>query len=135
MGARIEHPTLYGEGAAGPALYGARCAACGRLSFPRQSFGCEGCGAYGEAMAPVELAARGTLLSFAFVRKHMGADIAAPFAIGEIRLDDGPVVRCTLADALDERALHAGQRVSGVLAHNPKSGADVLELRFAPEGR
>jgi uncharacterized OB-fold protein len=86
-------------------------------------------------MAPVEIAARGTLISFAMVRKHMGSDIEAPFAIGEVRLDDGPVIRCTLADGLDEAALQCGQKVLGLLAHNAKSGADVLELRLAPEGR
>lgn len=133
MAARIEHPTLYGPGTAGPVLYGSRCAACGRASFPRQNFGCEACGAHGDAMAPVELAARGALVSFAFVRKHMGSDIEAPFAVGEIRLADGPVIRCTLADDVQEATLRAGQPMAGVLAHNPKSSADVLELRFTAE--
>jgi len=86
-------------------------------------------------MADAEIPARGALISFAVVRKHMGADIETPFAIGEIRLEDGPVIRCTMAHGLDPAALHAGQTVAGVLAHNPKSGADVLELRFAPEGK
>ncbi|HRK63421.1 MAG TPA: OB-fold domain-containing protein [Terricaulis sp.] len=135
MAARIEHPTLYVEGPDGPVLLAARCAACGRASFPRQSFGCEGCGAHGDAMAPVEIAARGALISFAIVRKHMGGDIETPFAIGEVRLNDGPVIRCTLADGLEEAALRTGQKVVGLLAHNAKSSADVLELRFAPEGR
>ena len=133
MGARIEHPTLYKEAGGVPILFGSRCDTCGRASFPRQSFGCEACG--GVALTPVEMAARGTLISFALVRKHMGADIEAPFALGEIRLDDGPVIRCTLADGLDQAQLCAGRTVTGILAHNPKSSADVLELRFAPEGR
>lgn len=135
MSIRIEHPTLYREGTPSPLLLAARCAACSRVSFPRQAYGCEACGARGEALAPVEIAARGTLLSFAAVRKHTGADIAAPFAIGEIRLDDGPVIRCTLDDGIDEAALKSGQTLVGRLAHNPKSSADVLELRFTPEGR
>jgi len=135
LAARIEHPTLYKDGSAGPSLLAARCGACGRVSFPRQNFGCEACGAHGEAMADVEIATRGALISFAVVRKHMGADIEAPFAIGEIRLEAGPVIRCTLADGLEETALRAGAKVTGLLAHNPKSSADVLELRFAPEGR
>ena len=133
MGARIEHPTLYREGDPAPVLFATHCTACARVSFPRQAFGCEGCGAHGEAMAPVEIQARGTLLSFAAVRKHMGADIAAPFTIGEIRLDDGPVIRCTLDDGSHETPFHAGQILVGRAAHNPKSSADVLELRFAPE--
>lgn len=132
MAARIEHPTLYKEGAHSPVLFASRCAACARVSFPRQSFGCEACG--GQELTEVEIAARGVLLSFALVRKHMGADIAAPFAIGEIRLEDGPVIRCTLADGLEEATLRAGAIVAGVLTNNPKSSADVLELRFAPEG-
>jgi uncharacterized OB-fold protein len=135
MAARIEHPTLYGESASDPVLYGCRCRACGRASFPRQSFGCEACGAHGPAMVPVDFIARGALLSFAVVRKHFGGDIAAPFAVGEIALLDGPVIRCTMADGLDDTAFYAGQAVVGVLAHNPTSSADVVELRFAPEGR
>ena len=133
MAARLEHPTLYAERGGVPILHGARCEACGRTSFPRQSFGCEACGAV--ALTPVEIAARGTLISFAVVRKHMGADIEAPFAIGEIRLEAGPVIRCTLADGLDPTQWRAGLSVAGVLAHNLKSSADVLELRFAPEAR
>lgn len=133
MAERIEHPTLYGPGPGGPVLYGSRCRACGRVSFPRQSFGCEACGAHGDAMAPAELAARGALVTFAVVRKHMGGDIEAPFAMGEIRLADGPVIRCTLADDVQEASLRAGQAMTGVLALNPKSSADVVELRFTAE--
>lgn len=133
MAARIEHPTLYKEGAQGPLLLASRCSGCGRVSFPRQSFGCEACGAHGPQMTEIEISARGALMSFAFVRKHMGQDIEAPFGLGEIRLEDGPLIRCTLIDGLDENKLRIGQQLIGVLAHNPKSSADVLELRFTPE--
>lgn len=135
MAAQMEHPTLYGEGAERPVLYGARCSQCERVNFPRQTAGCESCGAHGAALTPVEIDARGALVSFAFVRKHMGADIAAPFAIGEVRLQGGPVIRCTLAEGLSEGALRTGQTVVGLLAHNPKSKEGVVELRFAPEQR
>lgn len=133
MPARVEHPTLYRDGPDGPVLLAARCIACGRVSFPRQSFGCEACGAHGDAMAPVEIAARGTLIAHAVVRKHSGSDIEAPFAIAEVRLEDGPVIRCTLADGLKESALQAGRRFVGRLAHNPKASAEVFELRLTPE--
>jgi uncharacterized OB-fold protein len=116
-------------------MLASRCTQCSRVSFPRQSFGCEACGAHGEGMAPVEIAASGALVSYAVVRKHMGSDIAAPFAMGEIRLDAGPVIRCTLMDGLDETALRSGQKMAGALTHNPKSQADVFELRFAPVTR
>lgn len=135
MGTRIEHPTLYKEASPAPLMLASRCAECGRVSFPRQSFGCERCGAHGDALAPIEIAASGALASHAFVRKHMGSDIATPYAIGEIRLDAGPVVRCTLIDGLDEAALQTGQAMAGALTHNPKSQADVFELRFAPVNR
>lgn len=132
MSERMEHPTLYGLSEAGVTLFGHRCTQCGLAGFPRQTFGCEQCGASGAALAPAELAARGVLASFALVRRHAGGDIAAPFLMGEVRLDDGPLIRCTLSAAAPTD-LRIGQIMIGVLEHNPTSSADVRELRFTPE--
>lgn len=132
MSERLEHPTLYEASAAGPVLLGHRCGLCRRTGFPRQSLGCESCGASGENLEPVTLRARGALVSFAVVHRHFGKDIAAPFIMGEIGLEDGPLIRCTLSsEALSE--LHIGQTMVGALEHNPLSGADIRELRFKPE--
>ncbi|MGC3959449.1 MAG: OB-fold domain-containing protein [Verrucomicrobiota bacterium] len=129
MSGRLEHPSLYQASDGAPLLAGCRCAACGYVGFPFQNFGCEKCGA--ADLAPTQLRARGTLVSFAQVHRHAGKDIAAPFAIGEIRLDDGPLIRCTLAS--NAQAQRIGQIMVGVLEHNPASEPDVRELRFEAE--
>ena len=129
MSGRLEHPSLYQASDGAPLLAGCRCAACGHAGFPYQSFGCEKCGS--ADLAPAQLRARGALVSFAYVHRHAGKDIAAPFAIGEIRLDDGPLIRCTLSR--DARAPSTGQIMVGVLEHNPASEPDVRELRFETE--
>jgi uncharacterized OB-fold protein len=132
MSDRLEHPTLYEASDAGPILLGHRCGQCGLAGFPRQSLGCESCGADGARLTPISLDARGKLASFAVVHRHAGKDIAAPFIMGEIALDDGPLIRCTLS-AETPSELTIGQRMIGVLEHNPLAGADVRELRFKPE--
>ncbi len=129
MSGRLEHPCLYQASDGAPLLAGCRCAACGHVSFPYQSFGCEKCGSADPK--PAQLRARGTLVSFAQVHRHAGKDIAAPFAMGEIRLDDGPLIRCTLASGT--QAQRIGEIMVGVLEHNPASEPDVRELRFESE--
>jgi uncharacterized OB-fold protein len=126
---RLEHPSLYQEDRDALNLAGCRCAACGHVGFPFQSFGCEKCGS--ADLAPAPLRARGVLISFAQVHRHGGKDISAPFAMGEIRLDDGPLIRCTLSNAIG--AQRVGQIMVGVLEHNPASESDVRELRFEAE--
>lgn len=133
MSDRLEHPTLYEASDAGPpVLLGHRCGQCGLAGFPRQSLGCESCGGGGDNLKPITLVARGKLVSFAVVHRHAGKDIAAPFIMGEITLDDGPLIRCTLS-AETPGALMIGQSMIGVLEHNPAADASVRELRFKPE--
>lgn len=129
MSGRLEHPSLYQASDGAPLLAGCRCAACGYVGFPFQNFGCEKCGA--ADLAPTQLRARGVLVSFAHVHRHAGRDIVAPFSIGEIRLDDGPLIRCTLSSSQAQPSL--GQIMVGVLEHNPASEPDVRELRFEAE--
>lgn len=132
MSDRLEHPTLYEDAAAGPVLLGSRCDLCGLACFPRQAFGCESCGANADSLTPVTLQAHGELVSFAVVHRHAGKDIAAPFIMGEIRLKDGPLIRCTLSVETSS-APKIGQTMVGLLEHNALSAADVLELRFKPD--
>ena len=133
MSDRLEHPTLYeASGAGPPVLLGHRCSQCGLAGFPRQSLGCEGCGAGGDNLKPITLIAHGKLVSFAVVYRHAGKDIAAPFIMGEINLNDGPLIRCTLS-ADTPSALTIGQNMIGVLENNPAADASIRELRFKPE--
>lgn len=131
--APLAHPTLYGVAPGGaPVVFAGRCSHCQRIGFPRQAYGCEACGAHGEALTDVELPATGELISFAEVHRHHGADIDTPFVMAEVRLDSGLLLRGTLAQ---QRAagLQVGARLCGTLVAGKPPGA-ALELRFTPEG-
>ena len=80
-----------------PLLRCAHCATCGKDMFPAQSYGCTGCGAFGENLPEKGLAAAGTLLSFAVVRMHDRRPV--PFTLGDVELAaGGPIVRVQLRD-------------------------------------
>lgn len=128
---RLAHPTLYGVGTDGaPMIFAGRCTHCGRVTFPRQVYGCEACGAHGGALVDVELATSGELISFAEVHRHRGTDIHAPFVMAEIRLDCGLLLRGTLA-LPNASGLKVGARLRGTLAGSDGQ-AGPFELRFAP---
>ena len=79
---------------------------------------------------PVSLAAAGVLHSVATVHLHQGHDIEAPFAIGEIQLDDGPLIRATMLEPLGLESI--GQRVDAVwfTVRTDDEGHEVVEPRF-----
>ena len=83
---------------------GRRCADCGYVFFPPHDFGCEACGALPERTEPTVLAGAGVLRSFATVHRHGGPSIEAPFVVGEIALDAGPMVRAVIAG--EHRSAH-----------------------------
>lgn len=112
-----------------PALLGGVCA-CGYVFFPVQSYGCERCG--GLALKPKVLSGAGRLLASARVHLHAGKGRDAPFTVGAIQLDDGPIVR-TLLEA-DDAELRPGARMATVLAPVVDAdGAPRVDLRFAAE--
>jgi uncharacterized OB-fold protein len=94
------HPGLYRADTEYPVLNGTRCARCGRVSFPPIAIGCDVCGATEDRLEPTTLEARGVLHSIATVHLHHG-EPAAPFAIAEIQLDSGPLIRGMASDAGD----------------------------------
>lgn len=112
-----------------PALLGGACA-CGYVFFPLQPYGCERCG--GRDLQPRALSGAGRLLSSARVHLHAGKGREAPFTVGSIKLDDGPIVR-TLIES-DEAGLRPGMRVVTVLSPVADTdGAARVDLRFVPE--
>ncbi|HWD68201.1 MAG TPA: hypothetical protein VG227_09600 [Caulobacteraceae bacterium] len=127
-------PTLYrAEGAARapgrPALLGAVCAR-GHVFFPLQRYGCEHCGSLD--IEPKPLSGVGRLLASARVHIHAGTTREAPFTIGSIQLDDGPIVR-TLIEA-SASPLPAGTRMATrLVAVVDADGRACLDLRFTPE--
>lgn len=118
-------PTLYTTTGA---LLGGRCT-CGHVFFPMQRHGCEVCGRHGADLQPMALRGRGTLLSSTVVHLHADKARPAPFTIGKVMLDDGPVVRTLLVDP--EREIAPGTTMVATLV---AVGESLLDLRFAPEG-
>lgn len=95
-----------------PPLLGRRCEDCGYLFFPPHAFGCEVCGALPERIETVRLAGVGVVRSLAVVHRHGGSTIEAPFTVGEIALDGGPMVRAVL---IGPGQFAIGDRVRSVL--------------------
>lgn len=112
-----------------PSLLGGACA-CGYVFFPLQIYGCEKCG--GLDIAPRAIGGAGRLLASAVVHLHAGKGRTAPFTVGAIALDDGPIVRTLIAEGVGP--LTVGQRMATVLepVEGPE-GEARLDLRFAPE--
>jgi len=130
-------PALYqAEGSAAapdrPALLGGVCATCGYVFFPMQRYGCERCG--GIDLHPRTLSGAGTLLAAARVHLHAGKGREAPFTMGAVALDDGPIVR-TLIDNGGE-VPQPGLRMATALAPAVDAeGGPRLDLRFVREAR
>ncbi len=95
--------------------------------------GCPACGAGEDHLDPADLAASGTVYSLATVHRHRGRDVEAPFVMGEIQLDDGPLIRATMAVA--EHEVSIGQRVVAqwLVQRTDDEGNDIVEPRFAPQ--
>lgn len=116
-------------------LKGMKCRNCGHVTFPAQSYGCEKCGAFGEALEPLDLAARGTLMAFATVNLHMGKDIETPFVVGSLKLDDGPTIRCTLVEQGEAELAHGATMTGRVVINSAGAPEEPRrEVRFGREG-
>jgi uncharacterized OB-fold protein len=111
-----------------PVLLGGRCE-CGFVFFPMQTFGCERCGRVGDALQPKSLRGRGRLRAAATVHVHADPHRKAPFVVGTIELDDGPVIRTLLLDAPPDHAA-PGTPVEAVLIPIDTDAGRMLDLRF-----
>ncbi len=122
-------PELYGADAhdgGTVVLHGGRCT-CGHVFFPMQRYGCEKCGRDGDDLKPVALKGRGVLAASVTVHMHARPERKAPFTIGTVRLDEGPVVRAVLTGPVAD--LVPGRLVVATLM--PVGDAnDALDLRF-----
>ena len=123
------HEGLYDTADDPPRLRGVRCEACDAVAFPPFGIGCEVCGA--TQLAPAVLAGAGTVHSVATVHLHGGKDIAAPFTIAEIQLDDGPLIRATLVDVVEPDAIGARAEARWSVVRVDDDGNEVVEPRFA----
>src|SRR6266851_5238894 len=123
------HPGLYRADTGVPVLNGTRCERCGRVSFPPLAIGCDVCGATEAHLEPIPLDASGVVHSIATVHLHRG-ELAAPFAVAEIQLDSGPLIRGMVSD--DAGELQIGQAVSAVWAVTKvdENGDEITEPAF-----
>ncbi len=122
------HRGLYDTAGDRPVLQGSRCASCGTTFFPGLTLGCEVCGS--TVLEPITLEAAGLLHSVATVHLYQGHDIEAPFAVGEIQLDGGPLIRATMTEPLAIDAIGARVDASWVTVRTDDDGNDVVEPRF-----
>jgi uncharacterized OB-fold protein len=124
-------PALYSQSENGEiALLGGRCE-CGYVFFPMQRFGCERCGR-DNSLQPFALRASGTLIASAVVHLHADKRRTAPFVVGTIALDDGPVVRTLLSEAPPQVANAVRVTATLVPIKVGDEGQEALDLRFKP---
>ena len=117
---------------AAPALLGGRCT-CGHVFFPPQQMGCDVCGAAGDSIEIVELAASGVLNAFATAHRQTRPGATSPLVVGSVLLDDGPAVEVIL-DVEDASGLVIGQRVRARLVDvgEDDDGRSLVDCYFAP---
>ena len=136
MSERIaKKPTLFTVPAdpdAPPRLCGGRCR-CGRLLFPAQRFGCDACGAAGDAIRPADFDAEGVLTAFATSHRQRRPGSESPLVVGTIALDAGPVVESALA-VEDASGLRIGARMRPRLldVSVDDDGRRVVDCFFEP---
>jgi uncharacterized OB-fold protein len=128
-------PTLYEARPDGSAVLKGGCCECGYVFFPMQHFGCERCGRSGESLKPFALSGRGRLVASSLVHMHADAKREAPFVVGTIALDEGPVVRTLLTTTSEPPIGDVPLRAIAVLASaKAADGSECLDLRFQIEG-
>ncbi|HWD67251.1 MAG TPA: zinc ribbon domain-containing protein [Caulobacteraceae bacterium] len=131
---RLLKPALYRaegtpEAPDRPALLGGVCGA-GHVFFPLQRYGCERCGSLD--LEPKALSGVGRLLASARVHLHLGKGREAPFTVGAIQLEDGPIVRTLIIETA--APLRAGAiMATALVAVVDAEGRECLDLRFEPE--
>lgn len=128
---KAAQPGLYDPGDAQPRLAATTCGACGTVSFPAMTVGCEVCGAPEEQLTGTPIAAAGTLHSVATVHLHRGKDIEASFTMAEVKLDDGPLIRATLLELVEVDAIGRRVEAQWVQTHTDDEGVTIVEPRFA----
>lgn len=107
-------------------LHGGRCT-CGHVFFPMQRYGCEKCGRDGADLKPVALKGRGVLAAAVTVHMHARPERKAPFTIGTVRLEEGPVLRALLTGPVADLA--PGMPMVATLVPVAEANG-ALDLRF-----
>jgi len=95
-------------------LDASRCPRCGLLAVPPEPIGCERCGTPASELAAATVSSAGAVIGHAVVHEHARPEPPTPFVVVEVRLDDGPVVRSLLRDAV-AGGVGLGDRVEGAV--------------------
>ncbi len=113
-------------------LEGAVCSACGTKFFPPRQV-CTECKS--NKLEPYEFSGRGELYSFTTLyQAPLGFEGGVPYAVGMIKLDEGPMVEAQLTD-VNPLDLKIGQRVEMVtrkLRELGPEGLIVYGYKFRP---
>lgn len=122
-------PELYAVDCAGrPTLFGLRDSS-GFVSFPFQTQGSENNGDHGDLVTRVEFGGVGTISAVVEVHLPVDPAVGSPYRLASVVLDEGPMVRSVLVDAVGARI---GTRVRAVTVPLVRDGQDCAELRFTP---
>lgn len=113
-------------------LEGAMCASCGAKFFPPRQV-CAECKS--QNLQPCAFSGRGELYSFTTLyQAPLGYEGGVPYAVGMVKLDDGPMVEAQLTDVNPDE-LKVGQRVEMVtrkLREFGPEGLIVYSYKFRP---
>jgi len=113
-------------------LEGSVCAACSKRYFPPRAV-CPGCRAVG--LEPFLFSGRGTLYSYTRVTQApRGFASVAPYAVGMVRLEEGPLVTAQLADVdgVDLTIGLAVEMVTRKIRDAGENGFIVYGYKFRP---
>jgi len=113
-----------------PKLNGTRCERCKATYFPPLGIGCEVCGAGEDELLAIPLAATGILRSVASVHIQGGKPLDTPFAVAEIQLDDGPLIRAMLVEPASVDVIGCRVAAQWVVVGANDDGAELVEPHF-----
>ena len=113
-------------------LVGAVCDHCQRKLFPPRDV-CIACGS--TAVSPLQLSGRGRVYSYSMLfQAPMGFTEYAPYPVGIVALEEGPLVACQLTDVQPDM-LRIGMEVEMVTRRLFEDGHDgivVYGYKFRP---
>ncbi len=114
-----------------PRLIGCRCPKCGESYFPPRKI-CLACG--GEGLEQALLGPRGEVSTYTIVhQKTAGSLVQPPYAIAQVRLDQGVVVQALLTES-DPAKISCRMKVEMVLEKIGENAEhdDLVAFKFRP---
>lgn len=114
-------------------LLGSKCETCGNIYFPLRKI-CPRCRREGKTV-PTEFSGKGTVYTFTVIRSPPeGFEVFAPYIVGIIKLDEGPLLTSQIADC-DPEDVYIGMPVEVCfrkLREEGKNGVICYGFKFKP---